>query len=44
MIIGRIAGGMSIAEVADEYGLSKEDVEEALMYAAHLVSLRRIRL
>jgi uncharacterized protein (DUF433 family) len=42
-IIGRIAGGMSIAEVADEYSLRPEDVQAALEYAAHLVSRRRVR-
>jgi len=43
LIIGQIASGMGIAEVADEYELSKADVKAALMYAAHLVSLRRVR-
>ena len=43
LIIGQIAGGMSIDQVADEYELSAEDVKAALRYAAHLVSLRRVR-
>jgi uncharacterized protein (DUF433 family) len=43
LVIGQIAGGMSIAAVADEYGLSKEDVKATLMYAAHLLSPRRVR-
>jgi uncharacterized protein (DUF433 family) len=42
-IIERVATGMSLDEIANEYSLDREDVRAALRYAAHLVSLRRVR-
>ena len=36
-IVGGLAGGMTMAEVVDEYGVSNEDVRAALCYAAALV-------
>ena len=38
IVIGSLAGGMSMEDVMGEYALSKEDVEAALAYAADLVS------
>ena len=37
IILGSIAGGMSIEEVAKEYGIKKEDVLAAIEYAAKLM-------
>ncbi|MBM4461071.1 MAG: DUF433 domain-containing protein [Chloroflexi bacterium] len=36
-IVGGLAGGMTMAEVVDEYGVTSEDVRAALGYAAALV-------
>jgi len=36
-IVGGLAGGMTVAEVVDEYGITNEDVRAALSYAAVLV-------
>ncbi len=42
LVIGKIAGGMDIKEVMDEYGLKQEQVQAALKYAAELVSSEEI--
>jgi len=34
IILGSLAGGMEIKEVAEEYGLKREDVLAAIEYAA----------
>jgi len=36
-IVGGLAGGMSMGEVVQEYGVTQEDVRAALGYAAELV-------
>lgn len=38
IVIGSLAGGMSKQDVMQEYELTKEQVEAALMYAANLVA------
>ncbi|MCX6028245.1 MAG: DUF433 domain-containing protein [Chloroflexi bacterium] len=38
-LVGGLAGGMTIAEVMGEYGVSNEDVRAALSYAAALVEV-----
>lgn len=38
IVIGSLAGGMSLEEVMAEYELRKEQVEAALAYAAELVA------
>ena len=43
VVIGRLAGGMSIEAVADEYGITGDDVRAALRYAAHVIASREIR-
>ncbi|KAA0008842.1 MAG: DUF433 domain-containing protein [Thermoplasmata archaeon] len=43
IILGSIAGGMSIEEVAKEYGIKKEDVLAAIEYAAKLISKEEIK-
>lgn len=34
ILVGKVAGGMSIEEVAEEYGVTPQDVRAALGYAA----------
>jgi uncharacterized protein (DUF433 family) len=36
-IVGGLAGGMTAAEVAHEYGITEEDVQAALRYAESLL-------
>jgi len=43
MVIGKLAGGMTAEAVADEYGITVEDVHAALRYAAHVISSEEIR-
>lgn len=38
LIVGKIAGGMTVEEVMVEYDLTREQVLAALKYAAHLVA------
>ena len=37
LILGKIAGGMTIDEVAKEYDLKKKQILDALRYAAQLI-------
>jgi uncharacterized protein (DUF433 family) len=43
VILGKLAGGMAIEEVAHEYDISIEDVRAALGYAADLLAGEEIR-
>ncbi|MFQ5792002.1 MAG: DUF433 domain-containing protein [Acidobacteriota bacterium] len=43
LVVGKIAGGMTFDEVAEEYGLTREDVQAALSYAARLVAEEEVR-
>jgi uncharacterized protein (DUF433 family) len=42
LILGSLAGGMGVDEVAREYGVEKEDVQAAIEYAARLVAKEEI--
>jgi len=42
LIVGKIAGGMTIEEVMREYELTREQVQAALKYAAHLIAEEEI--
>ena len=42
-IVGGLAGGMTRAEVMQEYGISAEDVAAALNYAAELIEAETFR-
>ena len=44
LIVGKIAGGMTITEVMQEYDLTKKQVFAALQYAAHLVSTEDVAI
>lgn len=37
LIVGKIAGGMTIEEVAKEYDLKREDILAVLRYAAQII-------
>jgi uncharacterized protein (DUF433 family) len=41
-VLGRLAGGMSVREVADEYGVRPKDVRAAIAYAAELVADEKV--
>jgi uncharacterized protein (DUF433 family) len=38
LILGSLAGGMGVDEVAREYGVEKENVQAAIEYAARLLA------
>jgi len=42
VILGSLAGGMSVDEVTEEYGITKDDVLAAIEYAAKLISTEEI--
>jgi uncharacterized protein (DUF433 family) len=43
LVVAKVAGGMTPQEVAEAYGLTREDVQAALSYAAHILANERIR-
>jgi uncharacterized protein (DUF433 family) len=43
LVVGKLAGGMTVEQVADEYGLTREDVLAALRYAADAVAGEHVR-
>lgn len=42
IILGSLAGGMDIVEIAREYDLQKADILSALAYAAQVISGEKI--
>jgi len=44
IILGSLAGGMGIEEVAGEYGVKREDILAAIEYAAKMVAKEEIRV
>jgi len=42
VILGALASGMSVEEVAEEYDITKNDVLAAIEYAAKLISTEEI--
>ena len=44
IVVGKLAGGMSVEEVAREYGITEEDVRAALQYAAYVLSTEEVRV
>lgn len=42
LIVGKIAGGMTVEKAAGEYDLKKQDVLIALQYAAQLVKQEKL--
>ena len=43
LVIGKLAGGMAAEDVADEYGITVEDVRAALQYAASVLAGEEVR-
>ena len=43
LVVGKLAGGMSQEKVAEEFGITSDDVLAALSYAAKAVADERIR-
>jgi uncharacterized protein (DUF433 family) len=43
VVLGKLAAGMTTEAVAEEYGLTRDDVLAALAYAAHTVALEEVR-
>ena len=44
LILGKLAGGMSAAELAAEYGIAVADVQAALAYAASVLAEEELRV
>ena len=38
LIVGSLAGGTSMEEICEDYGIEKEDILAALEYAAQIIS------
>jgi len=38
LIVGSLAGGASMEEICEDYGIEKEDILAALEYAAQIIS------
>ena len=43
VLVAKAAGGMTLEQVADEYGVTLADVQAALNYAAKLVEQQEVR-
>jgi uncharacterized protein (DUF433 family) len=43
LVVAKLAGGMTAQEVAEEYGITQEDVRAALSYAAGLLAAEEVR-
>lgn len=43
LVVGRLAGGLSVDQVCAEYDLTREDVLAVLAYAAAILLRRRLR-
>jgi len=44
LVLGKLAGGMKIEEVMEEYGITKEDILAVLNYAAKVLSGEEIKV
>ncbi len=44
LILGKLAGGMTYEEIAEEYNISREDILAALDYAAQAISNEEIKV
>ena len=43
LVIAKLAGGMKPEEIAEEYGITPEDVQAALRYAASVLATGEVR-
>ena len=44
LVVAKVSGGMTFTDIADEYDLTREDIQAALAYAARVVADEEIRL
>lgn len=44
IILGSLAGGMGLKEIANEYGIGREDILAAIEYAAKIVAKEEIKV
>jgi uncharacterized protein (DUF433 family) len=44
LVVGKLAGGMTFEEVMEEYELEKEDILNALSYAAKVMADEEVRV
>ncbi len=44
LVIGKLAGGMTVDEVAEEYDLTADNVRAALRYAAKVLAEEEVRV
>ena len=44
LVVAKVSGGMTFTDIADEYDLTREDIQAALAYAAQVVADEEIRL
>ena len=44
IILGSLGGGMGLKEIANEYGIGREDVLAAIEYAAKIVAKEEIKV
>jgi uncharacterized protein (DUF433 family) len=42
VILGSLAGGMELQQIAHEYGIKKEDVQAAIEYATRIIAKEEI--
>ncbi len=42
VILGSLAGGMEIREIAEDYGIKREDVQAAIEYATKIIASEEI--
>jgi uncharacterized protein (DUF433 family) len=43
IVVGQMAAGLSAEQVAEEYGITREDVLAALAYAAKVLAAEQVR-
>lgn len=44
IILGSLAGGMEVEEVAEEYGIEREDVLAAIEYASRIIAMEEVKI
>jgi len=43
VVVGQMAAGLTAQQVAEEYGMSRDDVLAALAYAARVLAAEQVR-
>jgi uncharacterized protein (DUF433 family) len=44
LVIAKLAGGMKGEEIVEEYGITQEDIQAALSYAASMLAAEEVRV